>query len=380
MTELDFEELDKAVNTLMSGVDTSKRTPGLDDPEDKVVTLSMDADDKSSVAKQAAPSQGASPLAVKRRGQFMDVIHPSSNMKVAPQPVSRQGVAVQPTTATVKPSELPADTTEDEPDKTNELKKQDQSLELVSFDMESTGNASESADKQSSDSTDDAAAKPGVSEWPDPIDMANNMAVATDSNDDATSDDASSTDQLEASSEKQPELVPADNVPLSSPFLSGTKVEKRPLGGATAPFVEDAPSTILPADEVAVEKLQNTLENSSTEPEPETEPSTKQPNQLPEELKDDVVAVESIGTGGIIVGDDHQVVSPVHANGSITQQYKEKPSTSGHTSTPIYDTATHVQPLIQPKPKKSTLKWVLVVLLLAIIGGIGGAAYYYFTH
>lgn len=39
MSEIDFDELDRAVNDLMSNVDTSKRHEGLDDPEDKVVTL-----------------------------------------------------------------------------------------------------------------------------------------------------------------------------------------------------------------------------------------------------------------------------------------------------------------------------------------------------
>lgn len=39
MTELDFDELDRAVNDLMHDVDTTKRPSGLDDPEDKVVEL-----------------------------------------------------------------------------------------------------------------------------------------------------------------------------------------------------------------------------------------------------------------------------------------------------------------------------------------------------
>jgi hypothetical protein len=96
MTELDFDELDKAVNNLMSNVDTTKRPEGLDDPEDKVVSL--DATTPATVtasgplpapAPVAQSSQPTTPsaLAVKRRGQFMDVIHPSSDMTTVARPV-----------------------------------------------------------------------------------------------------------------------------------------------------------------------------------------------------------------------------------------------------------------------------------------------------
>ena len=39
MSDIDFDELDKAVNNLMSNVDTRKRNEGLGDPEVKTVTL-----------------------------------------------------------------------------------------------------------------------------------------------------------------------------------------------------------------------------------------------------------------------------------------------------------------------------------------------------
>ena len=59
MTELDFDELDKAVNSLMGDVDTSKRNPGLDDPEDNVVTLTMQ--DKPVDASTPATPAAAAP-------------------------------------------------------------------------------------------------------------------------------------------------------------------------------------------------------------------------------------------------------------------------------------------------------------------------------
>ena len=53
MADIDFDELDKAVNDLMANVDASKRPAGLDDPEENVVTIS--SSDTSPVVPQAAP-------------------------------------------------------------------------------------------------------------------------------------------------------------------------------------------------------------------------------------------------------------------------------------------------------------------------------------
>ena len=50
MADLDFDELDKAVNNLMAGVDTSKRQPGRDDPEEKVVDLDANPPEASAEA------------------------------------------------------------------------------------------------------------------------------------------------------------------------------------------------------------------------------------------------------------------------------------------------------------------------------------------
>ena len=54
MSEIDFDELDRAVNDLMSNVDTSKRHEGLDDPEDKVVTLDSSSTESGKVASSPA--------------------------------------------------------------------------------------------------------------------------------------------------------------------------------------------------------------------------------------------------------------------------------------------------------------------------------------
>ena len=113
MSDIDFDELDKAVNSLMTNVDTAKRNEALDDPEDTVVTLDTtepvaggepvsapEAVSASTIPASAlARTASTSPaLAVKRRGQFMDVMHPSSDMKAA-KPVKRQGATIAPPAA-----------------------------------------------------------------------------------------------------------------------------------------------------------------------------------------------------------------------------------------------------------------------------------------
>lgn len=115
MTELDFEELDKAVNSLMSGVDTTKRSVVADDPEDKVVTLddptpvASPTSDEISTSTSSPVGQPNPSLAVKRRGQFMDVMHPSSDMKstTVATPAHRQGITITPANSSLKAESTP---------------------------------------------------------------------------------------------------------------------------------------------------------------------------------------------------------------------------------------------------------------------------------
>lgn len=132
MSDIDFEELDQAVSNIMSNVDTTKRNSSLDDPEDIVVTLGDDTLEVQSPPESAvtepqtsaelaveapvvAAAVAAPALAMKRRGQFMDVMHPSSDMKTT-KLVKREGLAivaapndvapVAPTVAAVSPTPI----------------------------------------------------------------------------------------------------------------------------------------------------------------------------------------------------------------------------------------------------------------------------------
>ena len=385
MTELDFDELDKAVNSLMGDVDTSKRNPGLDDPEDNVVTLTMQdkpvdvstpampaaAAPASDVVEAAAPAAPVAPLAVKRRGQFMDMVHPSSDMKSPFAPVNRQGTTLQPTTAIVTP-EAPIAAPEPQLDTTN--------VPSLAMEMESTGTGTPPAATMPVE-PEASVDEPVKNEWPDPIDMAQ-PAVSQEPEATTSSEDAETTNESDVSA---PDF-PADNQeeseqpgtdaqpvvdevePLSSPFIPDAKVEKRPLG---MPVSEDP---LPPSAEPTPEPEQS----------PDLPPLDTPPVILPPELNSDVMSLESSNTG--VASPEVPAPAPAVAADalsssaavSIQQQYTEQPSTGDQTNTPIFDTSTHVQPLEAPK-KKSVLKWILAVLFLLVVGVAAGVAYFYYT-
>jgi hypothetical protein len=394
MTELDFDELDKAVNSLMADVDTSKRNPGLDDPEDNVVSLTIPTTDTTPASvTPAAPTESSTPavpasqvvvetptptpvaatppLAVKRRGQFMDVMHPSSDMKTTTPPVKRVGVNLQPSApfAVRRPDDT-ATPSEDAPVENTE---QSAAVIMPTFEQEATIPA---ASQDTSEPTSEETPQPAQS-WPDPIDMA----AALEKKDDVTTEATTVTAVTqEETAVEQHHDVPADVVeevsqapeePQTSPFLADAKVEKRPLGGLT-PALDD--TTPEPATDTVVDTPQVT---------PEV--------QLPDELKGDVMSLESTSTKveapasspEISASSTTAAAQPepavVTGNGSIPQQYTEQPSSGDNSNTSIYDTSTHHQPLEQATHQASPLKWIILGLILLIVGAIAGAVYFYFT-
>lgn len=377
MTELDFDELDKAVNNLMSNVDTSKRSIVADDPEDTVVsieppvlvpatpaTTSPIADPAATDAVAQPVATAAPPLAVKRRGQFMDVMHRSSDMKSSPLAgPSRQGIAVQPNNPTLV-AEVPAVSSQTPADDVPVLPQEMESTSTTVLPVASEQNELPAQDLVSEQ--DDAK-----SEWPDPIDIATQTAAV----------------ESDVESGNDPEVIVSSDVPsdntlapnasdtdvdtglaaLTSPFLQDAKVEKRPLGALSDVSGPQAP-------DVAGPKPVDVATTELADKKPDDSPQTPPAIQLPEELNSDVIALESSSTGA-------QVATEPSSGGSgqIAQQYEEQSSSGDQHSTAIYDTSTHAQPLAATAKKPSVWKWVIWFFVLAIVSVLGGAAYFYFT-
>ena len=192
------------------------------------------------------------------------------------------------------------------------------------------------------------------------------------------------------------ELSGKSDEALDTPFIAGTKVEKRPLGA----FSAEQPN---PDEQIAPDNL---VEKQIEIGEKGTE-ETDIDKSIPEELQDKLLKIESndVSAGTIqsnnkatfekpTAGEkvelkpepisetkaspvtNNQPSKPIEAT-SINQQYKEQPNTGDQHSGPIYDTDAYHKALVHPPKKKSSWIWILWIFILIIAGAASGAALYY---
>lgn len=292
MQDLDFDELDRAVNSAISN------KPVLPVPPRPVGSL-------PTIPVMAPTSAAPRPST----GRFMDVVHPSSDMRTAlvmPERVSSQ-------VATVSKDQMPmvqTSTTDDDADI-------DQISSDITYDMNQT------ADK-----------------------------------------------------------------PLDSPFISGAKVEKRPLNALsseqsnTAPFQPiaptlnpDKPKTISEDGAVVIDTpLPAELQNDLLSIESKEMAQSEEPPIVPAVMiAQPLVVVPPVATP-VIVPKPAQTVAT-----SIPQQYKEQPNSGEKTNGAIYDVNSYHKAMVSPTKKKSSSMWVLWIAILMIVSVGAGVAVYYFV-
>jgi hypothetical protein len=400
MKEFDFDELDRAVNSLMADVKqptptssaSSENESPVSTPVVPVTPPTSDAPVTSPVPEPPTSPQDPTPVSTpvtlpvstpapspaavttpvvpaptprpsvssvvpQRSGRFMDVVHPSSDMKTSaptlrPSASLREGASVQPSSS-----------------------------------------VSPSASMTPQPVIDVVAPQQAVVPAPSPVETKEEEP------------------QVEQPKEQTSE--PTNEPWGASPFLPDAQVEKRPLGGAnqppqgppaglseaiaaelskelpdqetsTSPTVKDEISSPDPEPSVAPV---STSAPEKEEREPDTEPVPKDDLQLPvapekevapmpAELDTNLVAIES-GQAAANVTSSSPSPAAMLTTSSIPQQYDEQP-TSGDTShTPIYDNEANHQPLSHPAKKKSG--WLMVVFIIGILilgGGLGAAAYF----
>lgn len=268
MQDIDFDEIDRAVSSTMD-----PKTP-------KPEPQSDEAPIPVSVTRSEPPAP-TPPAARRSSGRFMDVVHPSSDMRSA-----------VPERSTPRPPEPPKE----------------------------------------------AAPVINSSDIPDPLDFHGFKTEEP---------------VVEAPKSEEPAA------PLESPFLSDAKVEKRPLGAFST---EETPA---PASEVAPEK-----------PKEEEIPLLEAPDEplLSAETEKEVEPTPEVKAEPTPAPVEDEPVGPT----SITQQYKEQPSTTDQPSGAIYDTEAYHQPLAHPTKKKSgTLVIVWIVLLILLGAGVGAGVYFF---
>ncbi len=371
MKDIDFDELDKAVNSLMSTAEQVNATPEVVLP----AAPSLPAEPTVAVEPVAAPVATTAPsapqviestvgaatnstmvspepvakqpsLATKRSGRFMDVVHPSSDMRVADKPdVSRTGASVAPVSTTITPEPVLAQPSSQTPE-----------TPVPAVEVETpTGASSHEGIGVAVDTVD----APAVSDEAMADELSKNAEAAL-------------ADELASIAAVTQADTLADE-PLSSPFIPDAKVEKRPLGGVTAAESEktdeEKPEELAPGPE-ATANDNEAVDESATEKASETV-------DLPPELHQDIAAVEA--TVPSEAEEPAQAISKseVAAGGSIAPQYKEATTTVETKHEALYDSAAKGAPLAHPAKKKSGWSWVVWIILLILVGAGSAAAIYY---
>lgn len=352
MKDLDFDEIDRAVNSTNTG-----RLANTDSPKDT-------AQQPEPVIKPQDPSMSQPTLAGRRSsGQFMDVVHPSSNMRkptmiVPERPTIQQSKDTQ-NIAKLAPVNEPGANSETpiQAEIPKDENRQSEPIEINELKKVATENESESNDAKSEEEDAD-------------IDKISQEI----------------TEELNGKSDEA----------LDTPFIAGTKVEKRPLGAFSAEQSN-------PDEQIAPN---NQVEKQTGVGEEETK-ETDIDKSIPEELQDKLLKIESNDVSTDIIQSNNKATfekpaaeekvelkpeptpetkpvtainnqpsKPIEAT-SINQQYKEQPSTGDQHSGPIYDTDAYHKALVHPPKKKSSWIWILWIFILIIAGAASGAALYY---
>lgn len=402
MKDLDFDELDRAVSSLMKDTPATDPEPKLADEQTVTINPTIKDGDKPSLANlsqavsnlngsattpgiestdsalktESLPKPDPVPAAepkqtvsvASRRGRFMDVVRPGTTKPEAPvRRQSREGIAIDPTRPIVNDVSRPSPN----PPAQKEATTVAEASPIPDSKTESTTTAPSAAMVEPK--TDE---EPVKEDWPDPIAMAGYEES-----------------ELPAKSTEVDKKPDADT-PLVSPFLADAKVEKRPLGGQPTPILPvEEPEPETPGAEDAAPNDDDSAQLTPT-------PAAEKP--LPEELSGDLIALESDANTAAAQPVNEESVTPVQKQEpaleapmvapaptpvtsptptgaiSIPQQYKEEPSSGDKSTGSIYDTDTYHQPLAHPGKKKSGWMWVIWIILILILGAGAGAALYYF--
>ena len=394
MKDIDFDELDRAVSSVLGQgsvkdeqTTTTSTEPPVNEPQEssQVTSNTNDSEQTEVTSDASSPAKpGAIPsLAIKRRGKFMDVMHPSADMA----PANQSSQPVRPLTPVAPMAPLVTEKTD-----TTQSAESEQSTDTMggleanpheptaSLDETTVPVGAEPApieallpdhvqDTESNDTDTDVKVGAGpadepvssengsevekpVSMYVDPL-AAQDDAKETIVDSDAASDTATETEENDETTDPLP--TPSSAVspgPASeqspTPFLSDTNVDKRPLGAFVG---QEQPAT--PVEASTPEPLQPAMAMPG-----DTQSAPAVP--LPRELQPDVVEVESVqepeATAKTATPDDGRV--------------------EGH---PLFDTSTYHEPIaaVHGHGMATWLKWMIGLLLCLVVGA--GVGYFLFA-
>lgn len=355
MTDLDFDELDREVSKLVQA-DTT--------PDAAIPPQKLEQSLEKSENKDASLIEQTSNTTARPRGRFMDVMHPSSDMKSDSTPLQSDQL-----TSTVDRKSIEPVANEEKTKETLE------------------------------ESIPETSPAPFHTDMPDPIDFHESQNTKDTSGAEA--------DEIDEPLSNNPPLPSNDKL---EGLFKDSEVEKRPLGQFSQK--EQPTVTINTVDGEKVDKT-TIIEDKDSSDDDTAAPQDNEPIDLPPELEKDLVAIEagespddipSIAEEGNKKTEieeakekpgsktedkdnkDLSSTAALLASGSIPQQYKialkEKVSREGDHAlfdSSHYETAPSKATTKKKSGHKALLQWIFIVIGLLLLGSTIGAALFVFV-
>ena len=292
----------------------------------------------------ASEVKSTSVIAKRPTGRFMDVVRPSS-VSTIQKPAAP---APSRTGTTIQPS----------PD-------------LV--DVISTNNRHSAVGKEMSDMVSQSD---NLSDAPDLKDVHNESTFAEI--EDMPAEELSLTDKIAQSLAVSNSEAPATpmTTPLESPFIANVEVEKRPLGSAnqtmTSSEMNSDEDTSVSADseDIKLEHQYNTnLSNYNM-----SENSLDDAPDSPMDLSPEIIAIEE---AGIPEDSDDKMSTDIDSSLIESSELSEKETMDSEPAPMFAAVSTEVKPSVDKEKKKSGLLIALLIVLFLAIGMAGGAVSYF---
>ena len=314
----------------------------VDSPTNEKVTNDSIASRAPGVA--ASEVKSTSVIAKRPTGRFMDVVRPSS-VSTIQKPAAP---APSRTGTTIQPS----------PD-------------LV--DVISTNNRHSAVRKEMSDIV---AQSDNLSDVPDLKDVHNESTFAEI--EDTPAEELSLTDKIAQSLAVSNSEAPAApmTTPLESPFIANVEVEKRPLGSVSQTMAnsemnsDEDVSMSADSEDVKLEHQYNTnLSNYSM-----SENSLGDVSDSPMDLSPEIIAIEE---AGVPEDSDDKISTDIDSSLIESSELSEKETMEPEPAPMFAAVSTEIKPSADKEKKKSGLLIALLIVLFLAIGMAGGAVSYF---
>jgi len=423
MTDIDFDELDRAVNSLMSkqqeknSVDAEIKhdvdTPSVE--ENKTIETSTVG---SSFAPPVTPFAPALDSPSSNSNSLVSSAEPKSEQQSPQDSLVEKPEIISAPAATVAPSstldQTPDSTPKENktspviarrptgrfmdvvrPSSVNNIQKSassapsrtgvsiQPSADLVDV-VNMTGSTSPVEEELSAvdnqlDSLDDA---------PDLKDIQNESALAAI--EDAPVEELSLTDKIAQSlSESNDSVASPIAEPLESPFIANVEVEKRPLGAVDQSSIESESGVEedeLESGSVGLEdmKLNHQYNSDLSNYTMDKEALSETPDSMMD-LSPEIIAIEEAGIPGASemneVADSEpnmQPSSPASQSNDTPKQYSSENEMVDSEPAPMFAAvSTEVKPPRSEEKKKTGLLTLLLIILFLVVGVAGGAVSYF---